>query len=121
MFECYYEKDFEKDFNKLFNTEENQMKNIFFKKRVKKLLFSNNDKERTKKNNSNYFSEFSEKGIISEGYYITFLELLNKFSNDSPEDIEISIYNNLKKENENRINVIKGIKELKKNLVNLHF
>ena len=109
----FFEKDFGKDFDRLFQTEENQMENLFNKRRVKKIIFSNGDNEKNQKStNSNYFSEYSEKEIIGQDYYISFLELLNMYSCDYPEDIEISIYNNLKKENEKRHKILLALNEM---------
>ena len=117
--DIFFEKDFGKDFDKLFQAEEIQLENLFNKKRVKKIIFSNGHNERKQKNsNSNYFSECSEKGIIGQKYYMSFLELLNNYSSDYPEDIEISIYNNLKKENQNRKKILKAIKELMNDFIN---
>ena len=115
--EIFFETDFGKDFYELFNNEELQMQNLFVKIREKKILFSKQDKEKDNQNsekdsNLNYFSEYSEKEIIGNKYYVSFLELLNKYSSDYPEDIEISIYNNLKQENENRKTVFNAINEL---------
>lgn len=115
----FFEKDFGKDFDRLFQTEQIQLENFFNKKRIKKIIFSNGDNENFQKSsNSNYFSECSEKGVIGQEYYTSFLELLNKYSSDYPEDIEISIYNNLKNENENRKKILKAIKELMNEFIN---
>ena len=116
----FFEKDFGKDFNEFYNNEEYQINNLFMKVREKKLLFSYEDKDNEnsrKMTNSNYFSELSEKESIGHQYYTSFLELLNKYSSDYPEDIETSIYNNLKQKNENRKNVLEAIKSLMEDFI----
>jgi hypothetical protein len=114
------------------------MKNLFYKKKMKKLIKSNIDSNNNDfssisnmgDNIYNYinkikrFSNYSEKGDkIGKEYYEAFLEFLNNNSDDLPEDIEISIYDNLKmvaekkegetKENNNsKINVLISIIEM---------
>ena len=117
---------------------ENTLKNLFYKKKMKKLIKSNIDSNNNDifsisnmgDNVYNYikkikrFSNYSEKGDkIGKEYYEAFLEFLNNNSDDLPEDIEISIYDNLKmealkkegetKENSNsKINVLISIIEM---------
>ena len=117
---------------------ENTLKNLFYKKKMKKLIKSNIDSNNNDifsisnmgDNVYNYikkikrFSNYSEKGDkIGKEYYEAFLEFLNNNSDDLPEDIEISIYDNLKmeaekkegetKENNNsKINVLISIIEM---------
>ena len=120
------------------NIENIHMKNLFYKKKMKKLIKSNIDSNNNDifsisnmgDNVYNYikkikrFSNYSEKGDkIGKEYYEAFLEFLNNNSDDLPEDIEISIYDNLKmeaekkegetKENNNsKINVLISIIEM---------
>jgi len=58
------------------------------------------------------FSKFSERFIIGKEYYRSFLELLNNYSNDFIEDIEISIFENLKEENSHRKDNLSTIKDM---------
>ena len=69
-------------------------------------------------NNKLYdFSVYSEKCKFWKEYYEKFLELLNNYSNDFPEDIETSIYDNLKEVNiQNKKNLLK-IKDMMKDLI----
>jgi len=124
----YFEKDFEKTFTKE-KIEEIHMKNIFFKKKMKKVINSNIDNiDNSFENpsriftflnfsNINFinniseninriknFSNYSENSKIGKKYYESFLQLLNNYSNDFSEDIETSIYDNLKEENNSRDN-----------------
>ena len=71
-----------------------------------------------KENKISNFSQYSEYRKHGEGYYLSFLELLNNYSNDFPEDIEISIYDNLKEEINNRKQNILTIKEMVSDLIN---
>jgi hypothetical protein len=132
---------FEHDFVKIFPKEiiENiHMKNLFYKKKMKNLINSNIDSNNndnssmsnTGKNVGEYinkikrFSNYSETGDkIGKEYYEAFLQLLNNSSDDFQEDIETSIYDNLKmealkkegetKENNNsKINVLISIIEM---------
>ena len=113
-----FEKDFEKHFSKN-EIEEINMRNLFYKTKIRNFVDSNispqnknikNKKsEKIKifeiisseqnKNKINDFSKYSEKRIFGKGFYKSFLKLLNYNSNFFQEDIEISIYDNLKKEN----------------------
>jgi hypothetical protein len=63
------------------------------------------------------FCEYSENQIFGKDYYIKFLELLNNYSNNYPEDIEISIYDNLKRENKSNQTNFFSIKEMMNNLI----
>ena len=106
------EKDFKKQYSKN-EIEEINIKNIFYKTKIKKIIDSNNvlfDKgeefrniDQDKENKINNFSEYSEKRKFEKEYYNSFLKLLNYNSSDFQEDIEISIYDNLKEENQNAI------------------
>ena len=111
---------FEHDFVKIFPKEiiENiHMKNLFYKKKMKNLINSNidsnnNDNSSTSNNGKNVgeyinkikrFSNYSETGDkIGKEYYEAFLQLLNNSSDDFQEDIETSIYDNLKMETEKK-------------------
>ena len=103
----FYEEDFEKNFTNK-NIEEINMKNIFTKRKIKNIINSNIEdfNSHIEVNINNYknriknFSNFSENpDKCGEEYYNSFLQLLNNYSNDFSEDIEISIYDNLKEEN----------------------
>jgi hypothetical protein len=121
------EKDFEKSIPKN-KVEEVNMKNLFFKKKLKNIIKLNEEKEESFftsifnkefylnlfeiKNKLYEFSKYSEKCINGEEYYKNFLQLLNNYSNDFPEDIEVSIYDNLKEENIQRKNNLLTIKDM---------
>ena len=103
----FYEEDFEKKFTNK-NIEEINMKNIFTKRKIKNIINSNIDDYKSSievniynyKNRIKNFSNFSENpNNYGDKYYKSFLQLLNNYSNDFSEDIEISIYDNLKEEN----------------------
>jgi hypothetical protein len=103
----FYEEDFEKKFTNK-NIEEINMKNIFTKRKIKNIINSNIDDYNSSievninnyKNRIKNFSNFSENSNnYGDKYYNSFLQLLNNYSNDFSEDIEISIYDNLKEEN----------------------
>ena len=133
FFEIINEKDFKKEFKKG-KIEEIHMKNLFYKKKLKKIIDSNIDDISIssqlnqiteplsiftffgsfffQKNKIQKFSEYSEKCKIGEKYYDNFLQVLNNYSNDYPDDIEISIYDNLKQENSNKENNLSTIKEM---------
>ena len=96
--------------------EEIETMNLFFKKRIKKIINSNMDSN--SKNVTNDFSEYSENCIIGNEYYENFLNLLNKSENDYPEDIEISIYDNLKSNNNARESSLSIINEIINEFVN---
>ena len=121
-----YEKDFKKQYSKN-KIEEINIKNIFYKTKIKKIIDSNNvvfDKgeefrntDQDKENKINNFSEYSEKRKFGKEYYNSFLKLLNYNSSDFQEDIEISIYENLKEENQNAKDNFKSIKEIMNDLI----
>ena len=123
------EKDFKKNYTKK-KIEEMKIKNFFYKKKVKNIIRSNisqnnfilkniNDLNEYlfKKNTISNFSQYSEKEISGEQYYLNFLEILNNYSNDFQEDIEISIYDNLREEIDNRKQNILTIKEMINDLI----
>ena len=131
-----FEKDFEKHFSKN-EIEEINMRNLFYKTKIRNFVDSNispqnknikNKKsEKIKifeiisteqnKNKINDFCKYSENRIFGKGFYKSFLKLLNYNSNFFQEDIEISIYDNLKKENNNSIDNYKTIIEIMNNLI----
>lgn len=129
----FYEKDFEKIYSKD-KIEEINMKNIFYKTKVKKVIKSNINDELSDKIDSNTnigtdiynyinkiknFSKYSENTEnCGKEYYESFLQLLNNYSNDFPEDIEISIYNNLKQENNFRVNNMSAIIDMINDYIN---
>ena len=86
--------------------EEIQTLNLFYKKKIKEILSSKENIEKAE------FSDYSEKGEDGINYYENFLKLVNNDSCDSAEDMEISIYNNLKKENNERKDILKAMKEI---------
>ena len=119
-----YEKDFEKSYS-VKNIEEMNMKKLFYKIKTKYIVNSNvspndfNSKidSPENKNKIRDFSEYSENQKTGEKYYQKFLQLLNNYSNDFPEDIEISIYDNLKEENKNKDKNYLTIKEIINDLI----
>ena len=137
-----FEKDFKKNYSKN-EIEEINMRNLFYKTKIKNIFdsnissynksYSNNNiitKKQKKieifeiisddknKNKINDFSKYSENKIFGKEYYKRFLKLLNYNSNDFKEDIEISIYDNLKEENKKGKTNFLSIKELINNLIN---
>ena len=122
-----------KDFNKNYTKEaieEIHIKNLFFRRKVKNIIRSNISQNNFmlkniqqlfeflfKKNKISNFRKYSEYGKNGEDYYLSFLELLNNYSNDFPEDIEISIYDNLRGEINNRQQNILTIKEMVNDLI----
>ena len=85
--------------------EEMGMRKLFVKTKTKNIINSNispKDSFRLNKNKIKDFSAYSSKQIIGNEYYNKFLQILNNYSNNLPEDIEISIYDNLKEENKNK-------------------
>jgi hypothetical protein len=113
----FFEKDFEKNFTKQ-NLENLNMKNLFYKKKMKNIikynvvdndtkifqLYSIDNLIKTEINKIKSFSEYSEKRIMGKEYYESFLQIFNNYSNDFQEDIENSLYDNLKEENISREN-----------------
>ena len=70
------------------------------------------------KNNSfKDFAEYSKFQKYGYNYYIKFLAMLNNYSNEFPEDIEISIYDNLKEENINKEGNLNTIKDMMNHLI----
>ena len=139
-----FEKDFKKNYSKN-EIEEINMRNLFYKTKIKNIFdsnissynksYSNNniitkkqkkieifeiisDDKNKNKNKINDFSKYSENKIFGKEYYKRFLKLLNYNSNDFKEDIEISIYDNLKEENKKGKTNFLSIKELINNLIN---
>jgi len=131
--------NYEKDFEKIYKTNQIEaihMKNLFNKTKMKNIVNSNISSENTGDNLSNNydyfipfifnindiiqinenkcynFSEYSEKQIYGKDYYEKFLELFRNNSNDFLEDIELSIYENLRKENKNHTKIFLTIKEM---------
>ena len=136
-----YEKDFEKNYN-CEQIEDIYMKNLFYKTKIKDIINSNISPKNSKRDLSHQyldyyipfffefidivqiqenkiynFSEYSEKQIWGKKYYENFLHLLNNYSNDFIEDIELSIYDNLKEENKNRNTNFLAIKDIMNNLI----
>ena len=132
--------NFEKDFKKVYSKneiEEINIRNLYYRTKIRNFINSNisssgknitsKKKEKIKifevkineqhTNKINDFSKYSEKRRYGKNYYKTFLKLLNYNSNDFQEDIEISIYDNLKKENKNAIENFNVIKEIMNNLI----
>ena len=130
------QRDFERSFTKN-KIEEINMKNLFYKNKTKKIIKTNIDNNELNcnkfslfnffipfadvllgKTNKMYnFSEYSENCKIGKEYYNNFLQIFNNYSNDFNEDIEISIFDNLKKENTKRDNNFKTIKEMVNDLI----
>ena len=126
-------KIFEKDFKKNYTNdkiEEIHMKNLFYKRKMRNIINSNdsNEKDSDSSNNSlnilsnlfflpifqrehkiRNFSQYSEKSKNGKKYYESFLDLLNNYSNTFVEDIEISLYDNLKEENSSKEIKLKSI------------
>ena len=111
-----YERDFEKKYSKE-EIEEINMKKLFYKTKTKNIVNSNinsiKDNEFIyQKNKISDFITCSENKKIGKEYYNKFLEILNNYSNDFQEDIEISIYDNLKETNKNSEKNLFTIKEI---------
>ena len=129
---------YENDFVKIYSNEKIEqihMKNLFNKKKVKNLINSNIESNNNNlfdnvslfqaiffyktyisnniynyTNKINKFCKYFENGsTIGIEYYDAFLQLLNNYSNDFQEDIEISIYDNLKEENNSKENNLSAI------------
>ena len=99
-----FKDDFEKNYKKD-EIEKINMKNVFYKNKTKNLIKSNISSNSSFKeiNKMFAFSEYSEHCKIGEQYYNAFLEIFNNYSNDFKEDIEISIFDDLKEENNNNL------------------
>ena len=98
------------------------MKNIFYKNKTKNIIksnISNNESglSKGKINKMYFFSEYSKKGEIGEKYYQNFLEIFNNYSNDFYEDIEISIYDNLREENKKGKDNLDMLKDMIKDYI----
>ena len=78
--------------------------NLIKKKNTEKIMTTGIDIDKD-------FSKYSENSIYGIEYYESFLKLLTNNYSDKPEDIEVLIYNNLKKENNERKYILKGIKD----------
>ena len=122
----YFEKNFEK-FYKSNKIEEKHMRNLFSKQKTKNIVNSNISPNNNFISKNNFllnfnkikdFCEYSEKQIFGKDYYLKFLELLNNYSNNYPEDIEISIYDNLKEDNDNKNQNLLEIKEMVNDVIN---
>ena len=97
------------------------MESLFYKIKIKNVINSNInsigeiDTINYEKNKIFYF--FDEKNKIGKEYYYKFLELLNNYSNEYSEDIEISIYDNLKETNKNGKKNFETIKEMMNDII----
>lgn len=116
-----YEKEFKKNYFKS-EIERLNMGNLIYKIKIKNIVDSNilsNDNEYSNNSTKIYnFIKCSESQTFGEKYYIKFLNLLNNYSNDFPEDIEISIFENLKETNEYGKQNLLLIKEIMNDLIN---
>ena len=110
-----YEKDFKINYSKL-ETESINMGNLIKKEKIKKII-DLKSKTNSNQNKVYIFSDSSQKINFGEEYYKNFLGLLNIYSNDFYEDIEISIYNNLKEENKEREKNFETLKEIINDLI----
>ena len=108
-----FKDDFEKNYKKD-EIEKINMKNVFYKNKTKNLIKSNISSNSSFKeiNKMFAFSEYSEHCKIGEQYYNNFLEIFNNYSNDFKEDIEISIFDNLKEENNKQLDNFTTIKDM---------
>ena len=136
-----------KDFKKQYTAEEIEylhMKNLFNKIKTKNIIKSEiSDENQIIKNNywsfansfdfRSFFGQFeqiinrknkifnfiecSENENIGEEYYYSFLKLLDNYSDDFSEDVEISIYDNLKEQNKSNISNFLAIKEMMDNII----
>ena len=134
-----------KDFEKIYTNkeiEELNMKNLFYKIKTKNIVDSNISQNNFKfcritdfidigatlnyflgfspfkKNKIYEFSKYSEEKIHGKEYYEKFLEVLNNCSNEFQEDIQISIFDNLKDENKNKEKNYETIIDTMNNLIN---
>ena len=141
-----YEKDFERIYRN-WEIESINIENLFYKIKTKNIVKSNivsNENKNVhiinpsyylikyffpylsnslfnnhKRNNKIFnFSNISEKQEFGSKYYKFFLEIFNNYSNDFEEDIEISIYDNLKEENQNAEKNFLTIKQMMNHLIN---
>ena len=123
----------EKDFTKILQknkSEEINMNNLFCKRKIKNIIKFDDYEESYKlsssskydndsnKNTVFEFSKFSENNKMGKEYYKNFLEILNNYSNDFIEDIEISIFDNLKEENPQGKDNLSTLKEMINDLIN---
>jgi len=113
----YFADHFHYDFEKVFtkdDIEKINMKNVFYKNKRKQLIKSNisSNSSFNEINRMFAFSECSKHYKIGEQYYNNFLEIFNNYSNDFKEDIEISIFDNLKDENSKKIDNLTIIKSM---------
>ena len=93
------------------------MKNIFYKSKTKKLIKSSISNSKTNylfddKNKMLHFRLYSEEYKIGDQYYNNFLEIFNNSSNDFAEDIEISLFENLKEENKKNEENLSMLKDM---------
>ena len=116
-----YERDFEKNYSGN-DREQLNTRNLYNKTKIKNIVeskLSSDEKDENQGQNKIFeFSKFSENQTSGEEYYKKFLHLLNNYSNDFPQDIEISIYDNLKEENKNKDKNFSIIKEMMEELIN---
>ena len=117
FFKKFYADHFQYDFEKVFTKdyiEKINMKNVFYKNKRKQLIKSNisSNSSFNEINRMFAFSECSKHYKIGEQYYNNFLEIFNNYSNDFKEDIEISIFDNLKDENSKKIDNLTIIKDM---------
>ena len=120
------QRDFERSFTKN-KIEEINMKNLFYKNKTKKIIKSNIDTNDFfyiiipfifgRINRIYEFSEYSENYKIGKKYYNKFLQIFNNYSDDFNADIEISIFDNLKKENKKREKNFETIKDMMNDLI----
>ena len=113
------------------------MRNLFIKRKIKNIVKSNlswndqtkhliskssknsnTDENEIKRNKTYNFSKYSENQIFGEEYYENFLDLLNNYSNEFKEDLEISIYENLREENKLANQNYLMAKEMMNDLIN---
>ena len=131
---------YEMDFKRLFLKDEIEkinMRNLFIKRKIKNIVKSNlswndqtkhliskssknsnTDENDIKRNKTYNFSKYSENQIFGEEYYENFLDLLNNYSNEFKEDLEISIYENLREENKLANQNYLMTKEMMNDLIN---
>ena len=112
-----YEKDFMKNYSG-YEKEELNMINLFNKITIKNIFDSEISANDNKDQNKTFeFSEYSQNQICGKEYYSKFLELFKNYANDFEQDIEISIYDNLKPENKYKDKNYKIIKEMVNELI----